>query len=395
MASFIDKSVTANEVETKEWLSAHFKKPVADLTIVDMSGTGGQSGAIMKKLVLKFEDDSDLSVILKSTAEAGQPFAKSLGLSRECFFYDMLGPTLSNVRLPEVYFAYGSMETGEKVILLENLSECIQSGYFFGPWSCINWGKDLKALCASAPEGLGPEDMARKSFLMAANMHAKYWNDPSLLTHGWLRMARYARGEDRAVWEGAHKVATDAWAKVREPTNSAKFKWDEYLVSVVESSFSKICWEEAECVQKKYPFTLVHGDFHPANMMYHPAEDSVVLLDWENVGIGSGPQDLAQYMISHTHKDVRKTIETVLLREYYEALTTAPGSKASAADFSFEVCEREFIFGGVERWIWLLAVIMNMGMPDVAKQFFHDIVSAFVQDYKDIITPESIGMPRL
>jgi len=395
MASFVDKRVTASEVETKEWLSSHFKKTVNEVAIVDMSGSGGQSGAIMKKLILSFADGTELSVILKSTGEAGQPFAKSLGLSRECFFYDMLGPTLSNVRLPVVYFAYGDMETGEKVVLLENLSDCIQSGYFFGPWSCINWGKDLKALCVGAPEGLAERDMARKAFLMAANMHARYWNDASLKTHEWLRMARYSRGEDRLVWEGAHKVATDAWKKVREPENCAKFKWDEYLVAVVESSFSKISWDASESVQQRFPFTLVHGDFHPANMMYNPAEDSVVLLDWENVGIGSGPQDLAQYMISHTNKDVRKTIETELLREYYKALSTAPESKVNTADFPFELCEREFIFGGVERWIWLLAVIMNMGMPDVAKQFFHDIVSAFIQDYKDIITPETIGMPRL
>lgn len=395
MASFMDKRVTAAEVETKEWLSTHFKKTVNDLTIIDMSGSGGQSGAIMKKLVLKFDDETELSVIMKSTGEAGQAFARSLGLSRECFFYDILGPTLSNVRLPKVYFCYGNMETGEKVLLLENLSDCIQSGYFFGSWSCINWGKDLTALTAGAPEGLEEKDMARKSFLMAAHMHARYWNDSSLQTHEWLRMVRYTRGEDRAVWEGAHKVATEAWKKVREPENAAKFKWDNHLVSIVESSFSKISWENSECVQKKYPFTLVHGDFHPANMMYCPKEDSVVLLDWENVGIGSGPQDLAQYMISHTNKTIRKKLETELLGEYYEILTTTPKYKVSTTEFPYEMCQREFIFGGAERWIWLLAVIMNMQMPDVAKQFFHDIVSAFLDDYKDVITLETIGMPRL
>lgn len=44
------------------------------------------------------------------------------------------------------------METGEKIIIMEDLSlKGIQSGYFFGPGSPLNWGKDLTVLLSHVP----------------------------------------------------------------------------------------------------------------------------------------------------------------------------------------------------------------------------------------------------
>eukprot|EP00287_Rhodomonas_sp_CCMP768_P024463 CAMPEP_0202849904 /NCGR_PEP_ID=MMETSP1389-20130828/82150_1 /ASSEMBLY_ACC=CAM_ASM_000865 /TAXON_ID=302021 /ORGANISM="Rhodomonas sp., Strain CCMP768" /LENGTH=51 /DNA_ID=CAMNT_0049528015 /DNA_START=1 /DNA_END=152 /DNA_ORIENTATION=- len=36
---------------------------------------------------------------------------------------------------------------------------------------------------------------------------------------------------------------------------------------------------------------------------------SLKLIDWEMVGVGSGPQDLAQYMISHATPALRQECE--------------------------------------------------------------------------------------
>jgi hypothetical protein len=391
MSSFL--SLTEEKVQSKEWLSTHYKKQCINVTIIDMSSAGGMN-CIMKKLVLEFSDGPDLTVVMKCVRPRGQSHSKDLGLPRECLFYEELASTL-NVKTPAVHFSYGNMETGEKILVLENLSDCIQSGYFFGPISPLNWGKDLKALTASASEGLTETDIAKKAFLMAANLHAKYWNDPSLMSKVWLRSTQWYIGEDKQSWTASQKIAVDAWACVRDPTKSSEIVWNDYLVSVMESSFSKINWETKQKSLKAAAFTLAHGDFHPANMMYRPADDSIVLLDWENVGIGSGPQDLAQYMISHVNVDIRKTIETELLPIYYHNLTSLPGSLVRSSEYSLEECRREFIFGGAERWFWMLAFLLNMAMPTAVKQYFHDIVSRFVNDYASEITTETIGMPRV
>ena len=153
----------------------------------------------------------------------------------------------------------------------------------------------------------------------------------------------------------------------------------------------------------------VHGDFHPANMMWQrlvcdgePLSGRLVILDWEVVGLGSGPQDLAQYLISHASPELRRSCEIQLVQEYYATLTggesasnSMPGVSPSVVDhsgYSFEMCWAEYVAGGSERWIWLLALLSTM-CPDSMNQYFHDQVGAFLRDHE--VTPESIGMPRV
>ena len=49
--------------------------------------------------------------------------------------------------------------------------------------------------------------------------------------------------------------------------------------------------------------TFVNGDCWPRNVMLSPNADigqhQLRLLDWEMTGLGSGPQDLGQYVISN------------------------------------------------------------------------------------------------
>ena len=44
-------------------------------------------------------------------------------------------------------------------------------------------------------------------------------------------------------------------------------------------------------------------------------KDELVLVDFEVVGVGSGPQDIGQYMISHLTPEKRKKNEMELLRK--------------------------------------------------------------------------------
>ena len=46
----------------------------------------------------------------------------------------------------------------------------------------------------------------------------------------------------------------------------------------------------------------------------------LILLDWENVGVGSGPQEIAQFLISHMDPGLRATVESEVLQEYYHSL---------------------------------------------------------------------------
>ena len=195
------------------------------------------------------------------------------------------------------------------------------------------------------------------------------------------------------------------------------------------------------------PLTLVHGDFHPANIMIVPptsdrpasvgrvygaawvvlhaflerapqlsrplerapqsvpqsplnvyllypspcARTQVVLLDFEQVGVGSGPQDLGQYLISHASPETRRGIEARgAVEAYYEALCGL--NVGVAATMTLEQCKAEYVAGGAGRWLWFLPVLNAMCPPPMT-QYFHDQLLAFLKDHN--ITPETVPMPRV
>ena len=106
-------------------------------------------------------------------------------------------------------------------------------------------------------------------------------------------------------------------------------------------------------------WTLVHGDFHAGNQLFDRKTGEITTLDWEVVGLGSGPQELGQYVISHVEPDLRRAHEKEYLRIYYDEVVTR-----GVNDFTWEQCYDEYRFGGVGRWIWFMAWFgAQEGMP--------------------------------
>ena len=111
------------------------------------------------------------------------------------------------------------------------------------------------------------------------------------------------------------------------------------------------------------------------------------LLDWEMTGLGSGPQDLGQYVISNMDPQERRDCEERLLRNYYDELVTL-----GVSEYTFEECWKEYTIGGLERWLWFLVYFLaNEAMLDWA-QFFHDQIAQFAHDHN--IKPQDVTQPR-
>lgn len=399
---------TLADMQNKEWLSELFKKPVRSFETIDMSGAGGLN-ASMAKLVITFEDGTVKTAVSKTIPEERWGASKDFGHPRECLFYEKFADTL-DVTTPKAYFTNGNMDTGVKLLLLEDLSDCIQSGYFFGNHSPLNWGKDLEALTSPAP-GVTMEDIISIVFSEAANIHAKYWNDKELGNLSFLRCSDWQKGTNEVGWAAAHAMSVKAWTEIKSTIDEGKavLEWDMELVHIIQASLNKISWKEFSARKQSNAdaFTLVHGDFHPGNMMYRPSTKEIAIVDWEQVGIGSGAQDLAQYMISHTTPSERKTLEIKHLHTYYKNLCTkhVEYHGKELTGYTLNDCFREFVFGGLERWIWLLVYICNMpSIPKPVAQTFHKAVAQFYHDYSAptdgfdgdiVINVDTIGMPRV
>lgn len=295
-------------------LSSLLGEEIVDVVAASMAGAGGLN-ASMNRLTLTTASGELRSLVLKTFPLHMWEQNKRLGLSREGLFYSTFGKEFSTM-LPKVVYSYGDMSTGEKTILFEDLSNCIQAGYYCGPYSPHNWGKDLVGLIGSCPD-LDVDVITEKAFLVAAEVHARFWMKKDLLDFPWLRGSQWLcdkEGEFYTLYRStkmyytnlllltaesflaAQGVAVSCWEKVKEKitTEGYKVTWSADIVAIIEASLARASWPDYLIQSKKVPWTLVHGDFHPANMMLRKISHELVLLDWEMVGLGSGPQDLGQ-----------------------------------------------------------------------------------------------------
>ena len=345
------------------------------------------------------------TLILKQIPPSGKPLAKRLGLAREALFYNELAPRVSssvtndnNHITPKTYFSWGNMETGEKMVLMEDLSaDMIDSGVLFGPGNPNNWSRDLPAMIQASfpkPDTLPPPTAAqvtKNTFMAIAKVHAHFWNNHTLFCKedSWLRGSDWIQGQGQASWEASQSIIQDIWKRpaVQERVQT---QWDPIVKSIIEASMKQISWGHyLKCLSERKHFTLVHGDFWPGNIMISTKDpDQIQIIDWEMVGLGSGPQDLGQYVLSNMEPSERRACEHDILREYYNELT-----RLGVENWSWEECWKEYRLGGLERWIWFLVYFNGQEGPllDWAK-FFHDQVAAFVKDHD--IKPEEIGPPR-
>ena len=93
------------------------------------------------------------------------------------------------VKIPKVYYSFGDWETGIKIIIMEDMSNLVQAGYFFGPGNPANWGKDLPNLIGETK--IQPVDVLRNTFKEAARLHATFWRKEELLQSKWLRCVEW------------------------------------------------------------------------------------------------------------------------------------------------------------------------------------------------------------
>lgn len=396
MASFavIGEPCSLDDLANPSWLTSRLGFEVRSAELQDMSGSGGLSAAMLRLKVVHEADGSETSFIIKRTKPGEEARSANLGLSREAYFFNDCSGMLPAGLIPKVNYIYGNMSSGDKTIIMEDFPDAIQSGYFFGPGSPHNWGKDLAAITSKA-EGVTVEQVIEQACEIAAKVHATYWRKPDLSSKAWLRGGQWISGGDRTAWEGGQQYAKNSWlaTKTKMAAGTCALEWPADVVALIDASMEKISWDAFQERVLNDPWTLVHGDFHPANMLWRLTPDEsghhLVLLDWEVVGIGCGAQDLGQLFISHVDPAKRREVEHIAVRKYYDDLI-ALGVPAS--DYSWEKCWSDYVAGGIERWIWLIALMSNGFVPDKMMVYFNAQFGEFARDHG--VTPENVGMPR-
>jgi hypothetical protein len=367
------------EVNT-QWLSRVLGVNVTSVATGELDENRGFVGGL--KVLMVETSQGMTSLVLKTSQPNISRRLAGLGNMREALYYNSkyaIGPSELG-RIPKVYYSHGSNWLREMVVLMEDLESPSRSDTI-----CIGLNKLMGNQIWGVSENTPLVDkfeLLKAMYFHAAEMHARFWMDQTLLQQKWMRNARWYSGDDRQYWEFSIGAARQGWEQIR---SSPKVKYPPGFVSLVDESFANSSWEKLQHHLKHAPYTLTHGDFHAANMIIHlPANDclgssaeellrELKVFDWSEVGPWEPTTDLAQTVISDFPAGMMNQVENAL-RAYHERL-----KDLGIEDYMWEECLRRFGESGIERWIWVLGVMSSLFdlTSSGLGQYFVDQMNAF------------------
>ena len=147
-------------------------------------------------------------------------------------------------------------------------------------------------------------------------------------------------------------------------------QWEDFLANIpslsesVRTQVASICTElsnrRLRDIHDKihdHPLqTLIHGDFHVANMLFQ--KEDIWLVDWATCGKGFPLIDLAFFAIVSLSEDVREQVEDGMLQAYHKGL-------GPAVDMSFEDRRRMY------RTCLLNQFLILVGYDRMSRQLVH------------------------
>lgn len=301
------------EALTQAWLTQALRS----------SGTIGGETGVASFDVLKPETERGIAgrharlSLLYSRAEAGAPrtvFAKfpladldarkaQHGYKmflRETKFYGELAGQVP-LRTPRCYYRDLDMETGECVLLLEDLSGWRGGSYLAG--------------CSAREAEAVVRELAR--------LHAAWWESPRLGALG------YAEA-DPANSEFFRTTFARHWPPFLERTGG------RLSAELVETSerVGRHVGVVLEHLFRAPPRTLIYYDCHLDNLFFRAAPEgglSVMVIDWQLYFVGQGAYDVAYFLAGNLEPGARRSCETALLRLYHGLLL-----EQGVRDYPFE-----------------------------------------------------------
>lgn len=134
---------------------------------------------------------------------------------------------------------------------------------------------------------------------------------------------------------------------------------------------------------------MCHKDAHPGNYVFDPKKNQVCVIDLELTGLGSGPMDLAVFMVVRSDPVWRRKYEKEIVEAYYEALIEkgAEHGRVTRETYPIEKCWKDYaLYGFAKLMMYITQLPSALGhhvIDDLEKS-----VNSFIEDHG--ITPENV-----
>ena len=317
---------------TAEWLTKALRETGAidqgsvtelDITPLDQGGMG-----LLVRLQLAYSTDEGGpgSLIAKfSHPNPGMRTGWKGAYEREIRFYQDVANNLK-LRTPHCYYADSDPESGEHVLLLEDLPST-PSG-------------DLMSGCSA--------ETARAAVVGVAKLHAPFWETSPLGEMDWLR-----RGMSEARLHSTQERYQRCWDPFLEKVGH---KLPDGLLEIGEALRGNVVFL-GKYLFNETPQTLIHGDYRVDNVLFGVDPDggrgdSFAVLDWQLVGRGCGIVDVQSFLCTGLQPAARLANEMDTLCAYHMALV-----EDGVGSYSFDECLRDYRYatlGPLQRIVWYI-----------------------------------------
>ena len=233
---------------------------------------------------------------------------------REVMFYQEI-QAHDHLRIPGAYHSDMDPETGDTILLLEDVSGGLQGDSVIG---------------CSLPQ-------ARHCITQLARFQAAWWGHPGLNRLDWMPLKDAETGAYRDLWP-------EAWETLRGKAGNGM---PENLLSLGDRLGSRI--PEIKAQLGRRPLTLIHGDYRLDNCFFPPHGDPgpPVVIDWEFCARSRGAYDVATFITETFPPAHRRTEEMGLLHAYHSTLLDA-----GVTGYPFEECLIDYRLSVLELFVF-------------------------------------------
>lgn len=344
---------------TPDWMSEVLQSAGVAATVASVSSEpiGVGQMAATHRLALTYDGEpGPASLVVK--LGAGDEAARQLiapGYRVEVGFYTVLAGAL-DVDVPRCWHGAISDDATTFTLVLDDLAPR-QPG-------------DLVVGCTV--------DQAADAVRNLARLHASSWNGGAIVDAANFLSRRTERGARRYAryFAGAVEEFIGRYGDAGLGADDAAT-----LRTVVEHAEA---WELA----RMDPYTLVHADYRPENLMFPVEGDGVVALDWQSLVVGHPARDLSYFVALSLAPDARRAHEWFLVGEYHRQLVAR-----GVEGYDLEQCRDDYRYGHFQGPLTtVMGCVYSTGVRDDASdRMFLTMVARSCAAIRDLDTVGTIG----
>lgn len=331
----LDSIRTAAGVDA-QWLTAVFRRAGLGtsnrVVAIDVGSVGtGQMGENVRYVLTWEHHDPDLPASVIGKFPSASPISRATAVQvnsyrQEVGFYREIRPHVT-IRVPHAYHVGWDDATHDFVLIMEDITPAHQ-------------GDQIEGCSVSQAELLIDQ---------AVGLHAPTWGRGLELAAqiDWLQ----SMTPERVEFTGS--ILGHTWPGFVDRYQGPIGDADVELGAALIGRYGALIDAVRRWAERCDGWCVTHGDYRPDNVLFgsDASAPPVTVVDWQVIGIGIGPSDVAYFCGAGLLPETRQVHERALVARY------AAGLRAAGVDISDDVAWDGYVLGAANGY--LMAVIAS------------------------------------